>query len=137
MSDSNHNIKLHYLYRDGANYKQYHYEVYTNVQGLSLEEIERRLRAQLIDGEWFYNHNWDLKDLHHHPWDNSIDHTWHEFDCIECTDEPPSLKLWRPRATKGDVSEGQALPRGESIFSDSRQPPRLAHTLKVYANVPS
>lgn len=90
------NIKLHYLYRDGANYKQYHYEVYTNMQGLSLEEIERRLREQLIGDEWFYNHNWDLKDLHHHPWDNSIDHTWHEFDCVAYSDED---------ATKGDVSE--------------------------------
>lgn len=96
MTNSNPNIKLHYLYRDGANYKQYHYEVYCNAQGLSLDEIERRLRAQLIDSEWFYNHNWDLKDLHVHSWDNSIDHTWHEFDCIECTDEA---------ATKGDVVE--------------------------------
>lgn len=90
------NIKLNYLYRDGANYKQYHYEVYTNLQGLSLEEIERRLREQLIDGEWFYNHNWDLKDLHYHAWDNEIDHTWHEFDCIVLTYEP---------AAKGDINE--------------------------------
>ena len=50
----------------------------------------------MIDGEWFYNHNWVLKDLHHYAWDNSIDHTWHEFDCIEFTEEA---------ATKGDVRE--------------------------------
>jgi hypothetical protein len=90
------NIRLNYLYRDGANYKQYHSEVFTNAGLLSIEEVENRLRAQLIDGDWFYNHNWDLKDLHVYVWDNEIDHTWHEFDCVELTTE---------LATKGDILE--------------------------------
>ena len=81
------NIKLNYLYRDGANYKQHHEEIYTNIHVLSIEEIETRIREQLIDGEWFYNHNWNLEDLHRHQWDNEIDHTFHEFDSVEATDE--------------------------------------------------
>jgi len=102
------NIKLSYLYRDGGNYKQYHEEVYTNLNALSIEEIETRIRKQLIDGDWFYNHNWDLKDLHLYKWDNEIDHTFHEFDCIEITSEQP---------TKGDISELLRLIESKDKYS--------------------
>ena len=93
------NIKLNYLYRDGGNYKQYHEEVYTNLNALSIEEIETRIRKQLIDGDWFYNHNWDLKDLHL---------TFHEFDCIEITSEQP---------TKGDISQLLRLIESKDKYS--------------------
>lgn len=102
------NIKPNYLYRDGANYKQFHYEVYSNIKAISIDEIEQRLRSQLIEGEWFYNNNWDLKDLHRYEWDNEIDHTWHEFDSIELTIEP---------ATKNDILELLQIIEGIDKYS--------------------
>ena len=90
------NIKFNYLYRDGANYKQFHSEVFKNHNGLSIEEIETAIRSALIDDGWFYADKWELKDLHLYKWDNSIDHEWHEYDSIEMTDESE---------TKGDIAD--------------------------------
>jgi hypothetical protein len=90
------NLKLIYLYRDGANYKNWHEEVFSNVGNVSLETINARLREKLIDGTWFYVDKWNLKDLHFDRWDNEIDHLWHEFDNLEETDE---------LATRGDISQ--------------------------------
>lgn len=81
------NIKLSYLYRDGANYKQYNEEVYANENDLTLHYIMETLRSSLIEGEWFYAKDWDLKDMHHFAYDPEIDHDYHEFGCIEETDE--------------------------------------------------
>lgn len=102
------NIQLNYLYRDCTNYKQYNYEVYTNSSNLSVSEIEERIAKQLIDGEWFYCHNWDLKDLHHFTWDNKVDHTWHEYEEVEETTNP---------ATKGDIAD--LLKQVESVVKYS------------------
>ncbi len=76
-----------YLYRDGANYKQYGEAVYSNITGLSLAYINTFLKARLIDGEWFYVKEWGLKDLHHYPYDPDIDHDYHEFGDVEETVE--------------------------------------------------
>lgn len=89
------NIKFNYLYRDGANYKQNHSEVFTNREQLSIEEIENAIRSALIDDGWFYADKWGLKDLHLYKWDNTIDHEWHEYDSIEATEESE---------TKGDIA---------------------------------
>jgi len=90
------NIKFHYLYRDGGNYKQNHFEVFSNRSELSIEEIDTAIRSALIEGGWFYADKWKLKDLHVYKWDESIDHNWHEFDFIENTDEDSTI---------GDISE--------------------------------
>jgi hypothetical protein len=44
------NIKLTYLYRDGANYKKFNEVVFLNKNGLAITEIEDRIRPYLIDG---------------------------------------------------------------------------------------
>ena len=90
------NIKFHYLYRDGANYKQNSSEVFSNIAELQIAEIENSIRSCLIEENWFYAHKWNLKDCHLHKWDDDIDHAWHEYDCIEFTNEG---------ATIGDISE--------------------------------
>ena len=88
------NIKFHYLYRDGANFKQHHFEVFLNNHNFSLDAINQSISSKLIDGECFYANEWDLKDLHLFIWDNEIDHNWHEFEYVEETlDE----------ATRGDI----------------------------------
>lgn len=50
MSGSSLKIKFSYLYRDAGNYKQYGSVVLDNPDNLSLEEIEKQIRANLIDG---------------------------------------------------------------------------------------
>lgn len=90
------NVKFYYLYRDGANYKQNHFEVFSNIEGLTLEEIENAIRSVLIDDGWFYADKWKLKDLHLYKWDDSIDHEWHEYDFVETTEED---------AKNGDISD--------------------------------
>ncbi len=44
------NIRLEYLYRDYANYKNHGYVIFSNHQGISLAEIEHHLRAKMLDG---------------------------------------------------------------------------------------
>lgn len=102
------NIQFKYLYRDGANYKQFHHEIFSNERNLSLEEIDKRIQDCLIDGENFYCDKWGLKDLHYFLWDNEIDHMWHEFESIEETEKA---------STKGDIHD--FLSHIESLKSDS------------------
>ena len=90
------NVKFHYLYRDGANYKQYNFEVFSNNDGLLIEEIESHIKSALIEDSWFYTDKWRLKDIHLYNWDESIDHRWHEFDFVENTNE---------MATVGDIPD--------------------------------
>jgi hypothetical protein len=81
------NIAFSYLYRDAGNYKQYHTEVFTNNSPIDLDTIRQRIKDAAIDGGWFYVDKWKLKDLHFDTWDNELDHTWHEFDDVEETNE--------------------------------------------------
>lgn len=84
------NILFSYLYRDGANYKNYGEVVFANPTNLSLTTIKETIESKLLDGEWFYAHKWNLPDLHFEKWDIEIDHTFHEFEGVEETDRAPT-----------------------------------------------
>jgi hypothetical protein len=94
------NIKFHYLYRDGANYKQGNAVVFSNTTGYTIQEMGKAIQTALIDEMWFYANKWNLKDLHLYQWDEEIDHGWHEYDFIEQTEE---------NATNGDIADFIAL----------------------------
>ena len=81
------NIKFNYLYRDAGNYKTYGHVVMANLANTTLQQLEADIRAKLIDGVWFYAQEWGVPDLHTHAWDNELDHTFHEFESLEFTDE--------------------------------------------------
>jgi hypothetical protein len=81
------NIKLYYMYRDGANYKNHGEVIFRNPDVLSIETIENILRSKLIDEAYFYVDKWNLPDLHFGKWDNEIDHTFHEYESVEYTNE--------------------------------------------------
>lgn len=83
------NIKFSYLYRDGANYKQFNEVVFSNPNNLPMNKIEATIKKRLIDSQWFVAKDWDLPDMHfkEHGWDSDIDHDWHEFEVIEETSE--------------------------------------------------
>jgi len=84
------NILFSYLYRDGANYKNYGEVVFTNPTNLSLTTVKETIESKLLDGEWFYAHKWYLPDLHFEKWDIEIDHSFHEFEDVEETDRAPT-----------------------------------------------
>lgn len=88
-----HNIKFSYFYRDGANHKNYSCAVFYNVNVIDVPKLTTLVQSKLIDGTWFYASQWQLPDLHFSTWDDEIDHTFHEFEMIEYTDEPPNTLL--------------------------------------------
>ncbi len=73
------NIIIKYMYRDGANYKQYSEIIVTNTIELSLDVITDKIKYQLIDGEYFIPCHWKLPALHYFLWDEDIDHHFHEL----------------------------------------------------------
>jgi hypothetical protein len=84
------NIKFNYLYRDASNYKQFGFQIFSNPDNLSLPEIETRIRATLIDGEFFDPVKWGVPRLHFDGWDPEVDHEWNEFEGVEETEETPT-----------------------------------------------
>jgi hypothetical protein len=64
--------------------------VFANPDNYSLVHLENIIREKLIDGLWFYASEWGLPDLHTQPWDNDLDHNFHEFEGLAYTDEPVS-----------------------------------------------
>jgi len=83
MSDSSHNIKFNYLYRDAGNYKQYGSVILSNPDNLSLEKIEKQIRANLIDGEYFIPSKLNIPFINEFPYDAELDHEWYEFVGVE------------------------------------------------------
>ncbi|MES2267878.1 MAG: hypothetical protein V4520_14040 [Bacteroidota bacterium] len=88
------NIKFSYRYRDGANYKNHGFLIFKNPTNVTLAEIEASVLSKLIDETWFYADKWNVPDLHFGTWDNEIDHTWHEFENIELTDDYGQQDIW-------------------------------------------
>jgi len=82
------NLKMNYLYRDGANYKQFGSVIFSNPGFLPPNKAGQKLKEKLISSEFFVPQDWSLPRLHHHPYDPEIDHEWHEFEDFEWTEEP-------------------------------------------------
>ncbi|HMR88565.1 MAG TPA: hypothetical protein PKD51_10440 [Saprospiraceae bacterium] len=85
MKYDNMNVKLEYLYRDNANYKQYSEVIISNIHQLSINYIKNKLYSLLIDGEHFIPQNWNLPKLHYYEYDGEIDHEYHEIFDIKLT----------------------------------------------------
>ncbi len=81
------NVKISYLYRDGANYKQFNEVIFTNPQNVPVSEIEKSIKSFLIKGTWFFADNWSLPNqfFDDYMWNNEIEHNWHEMECIKET----------------------------------------------------
>jgi len=84
------NIKFNYLYRDSANYKKYGFVIFINPDNTELEDVETLVRSKLIYTEWFYADEWGLPELFFECIDFRVEPTWHEFESLEYTDDPPS-----------------------------------------------
>lgn len=84
------NILFEYLYRDGANYKNHGYVIFSNNEYLDLNIIEKKLRDNMLDGEWFCASKWQLPDLHFEKWDCETDHPYHELSFLQYTSDNPT-----------------------------------------------
>jgi hypothetical protein len=58
------NIAFHYLYRDGANYKNLNTVIFNNPQNVSLDALSELLKNKLISEEFFYANEWQIPDMH-------------------------------------------------------------------------
>jgi len=69
------NIRFDYMYRDGGNKKNHGEAVFANRSSLPLDQIERRIKAALQDGEYFIAWQVKIEELFFetpsgddHPW---------------------------------------------------------------------
>lgn len=81
------NLKLNYLYRDGANYKQFGSVVFANPNFITPRIASEKLRNNLISNEFFLPQDYELPRLQYHPYDPEIDHDYHEFENFEWTED--------------------------------------------------
>ena len=95
MTPSNPNICLHYLYRDGGNYKNPGSIVFANPLRRSLPKVDALLQSHLIDSLFFVTADWSIPDLHFtvYPYDEETNHDWHEYGGVRETTEEANEDL--------------------------------------------
>ncbi|ERM81338.1 hypothetical protein P872_10670 [Rhodonellum psychrophilum GCM71 = DSM 17998] len=79
------NIKLNYMYRDGANYKQFGEIVFENPEEISIAAATHKIKEKLIQEMFFVSEDWGFPSLRIYPYDPEIDHDWHTFEDFEET----------------------------------------------------
>jgi hypothetical protein len=93
-------INFTYFYRDGANWKNGGNTPFTNKQGLPIEEIDKRIRAAMLDGNCqFYPEDVDLDNYFYCDcqYENG-DH--HEFDGVAFSQSAVRLERNKPPPPK-------------------------------------
>jgi len=81
-------IRFNYLHRDSGNWKKVGRKLFSNPERLTIEEIERKLRGNLIDEEYFYPDQVGIKKFKFHRYLD--DYSWYEFESVEITDNTDS-----------------------------------------------
>jgi hypothetical protein len=92
-----HNIKFNYLYRDGANYKSWGEVIFVNSEKIPLDEVNKTLASAFLSGELFVASQISIpeKFLFFNGKFTQYDHCYHEFDCVEVSEESPTDSLGR------------------------------------------
>ncbi|WP_321394196.1 hypothetical protein [Emcibacter sp.] len=78
------NTKFSYLYRDAANYKNFHDVIMTGI--VELDQLEPFLH----EGQFFIPSEVGLPDLQDTPLTYD-DHIWHEISAVTPTEEKPTV----------------------------------------------
>ncbi|MFZ0770523.1 MAG: hypothetical protein WCA49_16160 [Candidatus Sulfotelmatobacter sp.] len=91
------NVKLHYLYRDGSNYKKWAEIVFSGADELSVEAATEALRDAFLPDGLFIAHQVRVPEVFLAAEDQltSDDHCFHEFSSIEVTSDSPNDPLGR------------------------------------------
>ena len=74
-------IRFNYLHRDSGNWKKFGSKKFSNPDQLTIEEIEQRIRQNLIDQEYFYPDQVGIKKFKFHKYLD--DYSWYEFESVE------------------------------------------------------
>ncbi len=100
------NIRFDYMYRDGGNNKNHGEAVFTNRSSLPLDQIKRRVRAALQDGEHFIAWQIKLDELFFET-PSGDDHPWHEYAGVEVTTTHPAYDPanWVIHRHRRDITE--------------------------------
>jgi len=56
-------IRFNYLYRNSGNWKKFGSKKFSNPEKLTIEEIEQKIRQNLIDQEYFYPDQVGIKKI--------------------------------------------------------------------------
>ena len=75
------NVRFHYLYRDSGNYKKFGFKDFSNPFLLTLDEIEQKIRSNLISSEFFYPDKVGIQKFKFHRFCD--DFSWYEFEKVE------------------------------------------------------
>jgi len=86
------NVKFHYLYRDGSNYKKWGDIVFSNADELSTETATRGLREAFLEDGIFIAHQARVPEVFLASEDKLMpdDHCFHEFDSVKTTSDIPN-----------------------------------------------
>lgn len=82
------NVCFEYLYRDAANYKSWGEVIFRNESDLDILKVEERIRAALIDREFFVAEKVGVPVLYFESRDDELDHQWHEYSTATLSDGP-------------------------------------------------
>jgi hypothetical protein len=74
-------IRFNYLHRDSGNWKKFGSKKFSNPEQLTIEEIEQKIRRNLIDQEYFYPNQVGIKKFKFHRYLD--DYSWYEFESVE------------------------------------------------------
>ena len=81
------NIRFAYMCQDSSNYKQHGEVIFSNEKQLQMDEIEKKIRACLSDGEYFIARQVAVEERFFDVLDDD-DHPWHEYVSVVATDNP-------------------------------------------------
>jgi hypothetical protein len=86
------NIRFHYLYRDGGNYKKWSDVVFSNPDNFSVELIGERLIGSFMEDGLFIAHQVRIPEVFLAADDRLTedDHCFHEFAEVTATAKAPS-----------------------------------------------
>lgn len=74
-------IQFNYLHRDSGNWKKFGNKEFSNPDQLSIDEIEKKIRENLIDQQYFYPNQVGIKKFKFHRYQD--DYSWYEFDSVK------------------------------------------------------
>ena len=86
------NVKVHYLYRDGSNYKKWAEIVFLDDEDLASEFVTARLRESFLEDGLFIAHQVRVPEVFLAAEDQLTpdDHCFHEFESVEATSDAPN-----------------------------------------------
>jgi hypothetical protein len=84
------NVKFHYLYRDGSNYKKWAEVVFCNADDLPPELIRKQLRRSFLEDGLFVAHQVRIPEVFLAAEDQLTedDHCFHEFAEVDAVGQP-------------------------------------------------